>query len=101
LIKKVKDAHSRIIWGLSWSSDDSLFVTASREKQKSVKVWHGINSSEVGVPHSELPEGENPSATAVRFFPNRVRGCEALIVGLETGNINVWIRETEKWIRIF
>ena len=32
LIKKMKDAHSRIIWGIAWSHDDQLFATASREK---------------------------------------------------------------------
>lgn len=41
LVKKVKDAHSRIIWGISWSHDDHFFATCSREKQKSVKVWYG------------------------------------------------------------
>jgi len=67
LLKKVKDAHTRIIWGISWSHDDQLFATASREKQKSVKVWHGLDDK-IGKIHSELPE-ENPSATAIRFFP--------------------------------
>ena len=39
------DAHSRIIWGVSWSHDDALFATASREKQKSVKFWAGRPSN--------------------------------------------------------
>jgi elongator complex protein 2 len=75
LIKKMKDAHTRIIWGVSWSHDDKLFVTASREKQKSVKVWKGITNESaetIGELHSTLPE-ENPSATAVRFFPSKIR----------------------------
>ena len=44
LLKKMKDAHLRIIWGVNWSHEDALFATASREKQKSVKLWHGIGN---------------------------------------------------------
>ena len=39
--------------------------------------------------HSELPE-ENPSATAIRFFPSLVKGNYALIVGLESGDLLLW-----------
>ena len=42
LIKKEKDAHARIIWGVSWSHDDYLFATGSREKPMGVKVWSGV-----------------------------------------------------------
>ena len=42
LVKRMKDVHSRIIWGISWSHDDALFASASREKQKSIKVWNGL-----------------------------------------------------------
>lgn len=73
LIQKVKDAHQRIIWGINWSHDDSLIATASREKQKSVKIWYGPNnSSESERQHSELPTSSVPSATALRFFPRKV-----------------------------
>lgn len=41
LHKKFKDAHQRIIWGISWSHDDAFFATCSREKQHAVKIWHG------------------------------------------------------------
>jgi WD40 repeat protein len=41
LFKKLKDAHQRIIWSVNFSHDDSLFATASREKQSGIKVWHG------------------------------------------------------------
>ena len=32
LLSKGKDAHSRIIWGISFSFDSQIFATASREK---------------------------------------------------------------------
>ncbi len=87
-MKKLKDAHTRIIWGVSWSHDDLLFATASREKQKSIKVWSGIGE-DLGALHSELPE-ENPSATAVRFLPGFHKGFYGLAVGLESGDIFFW-----------
>mmetsp|Transcript_39617 Transcript_39617/g.60622 ORF Transcript_39617/g.60622 Transcript_39617/m.60622 type:complete len:149 (-) Transcript_39617:274-720(-) len=66
LLKKVKDAHSRVVWSLSWAHDDALFATSSRENKRSVKVWHGLNSSaEAGSPHSELPVEQVPNATSV------------------------------------
>lgn len=105
LIKKLKDAHSRIIWGVSWSHDDTLFASASREKQKSIKVWSGLGTSsdsDIGSLHSELPE-ENPSATAIRFFPSLVRTSNyGLAVGLETGDILFWLySKQDGWTKIF
>jgi elongator complex protein 2 len=107
LIKKLKDAHSRIIYGITWSHNDNYFATCSREKQKSVKVWQGIqgndnNESAYGTLVFELPE-DNPSATAIRFFPSLIKKDRyALIVGLESGIINIWDLNTEKvWTKIF
>jgi elongator complex protein 2 len=48
LTTKLANAHTRIIWGISWAHDDSMFATASREKQSSVKFWTGKDSSEMG-----------------------------------------------------
>ena len=105
LYKKQKDAHSRIIWGINWSHDDVFFATASREKQKSVKVWQGISPDKsIGELYSELPE-ENPSATAVRFFPNLIQKDNAygLIVGLETGDMNIWshLLSDKSWTKFY
>jgi len=32
IVTKLKDAHSRIIWGISWSHYDAFYASASREK---------------------------------------------------------------------
>jgi hypothetical protein len=72
IVTKLKDAHSRIIWGISWSHDDAFYASASREKQKSVKVWAGVTDASEGYEagktsdlYSELPAGKAPSATAI------------------------------------
>jgi WD40 repeat protein len=70
LLYRTKEAHSRIVWALSWSHDDTLYATASRENKKSVKVWDG--KAETGVLHSELPEGSVPCATSLQFFPSKI-----------------------------
>jgi len=54
---KLKEAHTRIIWALSWSHDDLLYASASRENKKSVKVWSGFDEANL---HSELPHGLLP-----------------------------------------
>ena len=104
LVKKLKDAHSRIIWGISWAHDDKFFATASREKQKSVKVWKGLGAEEkdLGELYSELPE-ENPSATAISFFPSLLKDNYGLVVGLESGDMNFWIHNLSdnSWCKIY
>ena len=91
LIKKMKDAHSRIIWGISWSHDDKLFATCSREKQKAVKIWHGSDSDgEIGSLHSELPANAASASTAISFFPSYFGDTRYLMIGLETGALMVW-----------
>lgn len=104
LLKKLKDAHTRIIWGINWSHDDAFFATASREKQKSIKVWNGLTEgATIGELHSELPE-ENPSATAIRFFPGlHMNTSYGLVVGLESGDLLFWLlnSETKTWSKIY
>ena len=93
LAERVKEAHTRVIWALSWSHDDLLFATSSRENKRSVKIWNGPSPSEALCSlHSELPSGSVPSATAVQFFPSQVCGGKyALIVGQESGALTVWV----------
>jgi len=47
LIKHV-EAHLRIIWAVSWASNDEVFATGSRGKNKNLKIWNGIGSSTLG-----------------------------------------------------
>ena len=104
LVKKEKDAHSRIIWGISWSHDDQLFATCSREKQKAVKVWHAPTSEgqDVGTLHSELPANAASASTAISFFPNLVNEAYHLMVGLESGALMVWrlTDDTKSWTKL-
>ena len=102
LVKKMQEAHSRIIWGISWSHDQSLFATCSRENKDSVKIWSGIqDGQEPGELVSKLPEKAAPSATAVAFFPRKVQDCYTILLGQESGQITVWQQaEAAKWVKI-
>ena len=101
LVKKMKDAHSRIIWGISWSHDDKLFATCSREKQKAVKIWYGSDSDgEIGNLHSELPANTASASTAISFFPSNFGNTRHLMIGLETGALMVWkLGEGLQWTK--
>ena len=97
LVHKEKDAHTRIIWGCSWAHDDSFFVTVSREKHDSVKLWTGVNqtSASPGQYVAKVPDSKAPSATAVSFFPSKIDGNYAFVVGLESGAIQAWLTNTD------
>lgn len=91
LLQKVKEAHSRIIWGISWAHDSSLFATCSRENKDSVKVWCGpVDESTVGTLHSSFPDKSVPAATAIAFFPRR---NYTLLIGQESGELTIWALE--------
>ena len=86
LAKRVKEAHTRILWALSWSHDDLFFATASRENKESVKIWDA-QSVEMA---SALPAKSVPNATSLQFFPRTVQDEYALAVGQENGSITIW-----------
>lgn len=99
LLRKEKDAHTRIIWGCSWSHDDAFFLTVSREKHESIKLWSGVTADgKAGELVSKVPDSQAPSATAVRFFPDKLQGSYAFIVGLESGALQVWsVNNGQPW----
>lgn len=89
LVGRVK-AHSRIIWGVSWAADDSMFATCSRDQL--VKVWQAPAAGDAELqeqPLLTLPQFAAP-VTAVAFGPALGRGGHLVGVGLEDGHVQVW-----------
>ena len=83
-LKKAK-AHARIIWDVSWASDEVHFATASRDQ--SVKIWRLPGA------HCVLQIPIDTSVTSVAFHPISIDhslDCVLLAVGDENGNICVW-----------
>ena len=101
-IVKQNDAHLRIIWGITWSHDDAIIATASRDKKQCVKFWKG-KSDKPGELHSELPKNAGETgATAITFFPGQVRERYSVVVGLESGQIMVWtLVNANTWEKLY
>ncbi|KAF9192097.1 Elongator subunit elp2 [Haplosporangium sp. Z 11] len=78
-------AHARILWDCSWSSDDSMFATGSRDK--TIKVWSNNNEKQAwtAIATIKLPE----AVTAVEFSPivGQEKKSHILAAGLEDGRI--------------
>lgn len=74
------NAHKRIIWGCSFSSDGSYFATGSRDEQ--VKIWAGkiVNDK---IPLVCTLPFENRPVTAVEFVPMLNDGS------VESGNVDL------------
>ena len=87
-------AHTRIIWGVAWSSDSSLFATASRDG--SARLWCCSKLSNDVKPNATITLGR--PVTAIGFDtrhspPSTGSGRDdhqyKLALGLETGGVSV------------
>ena len=80
-----EEAHTRIIWACSWTTNDKHFATGSRDKV--IKLWgnHKDKYSEIGKMICEH------SVTALNFTQliNKQSEAYILMVGMENGNISV------------
>lgn len=98
LLAKVK-AHARIIWSCSWSADDQYIATGARDKL--VKVWrvnHQVLQQADGAKSDGALLTEVPAlpvfacaVTAVAFAPRLHGDSYLLAVGLEDGQIELWL----------
>ena len=96
LSQTLAKAHKRIVWSCSWSHDDRLLATGSRDG--TARIWARtpatLELKDLAMirPVSAAP-GTTASVTAVAFSP-RPRGLDAagyvLAIGLESGDIEVW-----------
>ncbi|KAF9419312.1 Elongator subunit elp2 [Podila epigama] len=78
-------AHARILWDCSWSADDSMFATGSRDK--TIKIWAKKDAADsaswTSIATIKLPE----AVTAVEFSPLVSNTRHILAAGLEDGRI--------------
>lgn len=106
-------AHGRIVWGVAWSSDDTLLATAARDN--TVKLWRvppqpspGPGALQQQPPAQVTAAGREPAlaatlppfpcaATAVAFAGagaapggSGTAPRHLLAVGLESGHVQLW-----------
>lgn len=88
-------AHARIIWGVAWSPDSTLFATASRDG--SARLWCCSKLSNNAKPSATITLGQ--PVTAIAFDArhssastgsNDERHQYRLALGLETGRVGVY-----------
>lgn len=88
-------AHTRIIWGVAWSSDSTLFATASRDG--SARLWCCNTLSNDAKPNATITVGH--PVTAIAFDTKNSSASTGsggdnhqhkLALGLETGRLSVY-----------
>ncbi|CAG8496848.1 7052_t:CDS:10 [Funneliformis mosseae] len=92
-------AHARIIWDCSWSHDDTLFATGSRDK--TVKIWTQIMEQEQIQWKCIFVIKLQEAVTAIDFAPILINQRYLLAIGLENGKIIIYQsddeQQSEKW----
>ena len=80
-----KNAHKRIIWGISWNKDSNAFATVSRDK--SIIIWEKENeSSFVQKSNKEF----NNAVTSVDWIKASINEeKDYLICGFESGEMKI------------
>ncbi|KAH7048578.1 WD40-repeat-containing domain protein [Linnemannia elongata] len=98
-------AHARILWDCSWSHDDSLFATGSRDK--TIKIWKSASETRAaGSPWTAIATIKLPEAvTAVEFAPKLEGRWEehVLAAGLEDGRVFLFrcdAAQPETWVAL-
>lgn len=88
------NAHLRVVFSCSWSWDDQLLATGSRDK--TVKIWTLVTaSSDAPSRLAELCSIKLKSAiTSVAWIPAPSRKDDVLAVGTEAGQIQLWRLES-------
>ncbi|KAF8639641.1 hypothetical protein AX17_000906 [Amanita inopinata Kibby_2008] len=83
-------SHGRIIWDCAWSMEGDIFATASRDK--TVKIWGCEKDGRWSAITTVRTES---AATAIDFTGRDVHGRRRLAIGLETGEVMVYVNTIE------
>ncbi|TID14880.1 hypothetical protein CANINC_004551 [Pichia inconspicua] len=88
LIKVQEKAHSRIIWDCAWVNfgDNISFVTVSRDKE--MRLWKLENDDVVCTGSVRFEES---AVTAIDSVKTAQKGVFKLVVGLDNGDVYVYI----------
>eukprot|EP01125_Pyxidicula_operculata_P019929 TRINITY_DN725_c1_g2_i1.p1 TRINITY_DN725_c1_g2~~TRINITY_DN725_c1_g2_i1.p1 ORF type:complete len:903 (-),score=225.84 TRINITY_DN725_c1_g2_i1:8-2644(-) len=83
--------HGRMVWSCSWSFDDKVFVTGSRDvNAANVKFWTILSDPSPTSIKALAALQFKSSVTAVSFAPVPVDKGYLCAIGLEDGSISLW-----------